>query len=766
MLSELSALDDALAFVEAGVDPISWVPQEHQIPPIGDDWWGWLLMGGRNAGKSAAICAEMNRHAESPACFKSRFPHRMGIIAPTLGDAMESVVYGDAGLVAHNPRITHKAQTGGTFVYWPNGSRAKLFGTNTMEAVDRLRSGGNRSLAVGTLIETEHGPVPIERVRVGDLVWTSHGLRPVTATQDHGIREVRRLTTATGRSLLLTDDHEVWTDRGWVSGDQLRPGDRVSSWNGAVTAGRGSATIGDDLRSTVVPRAGLSTRRSSFIGPYMKMPTGRSPKDITSTTLTRTRTITTRRTSRPTRLSGTMSSTHGRRDGTQPEARHRSREFVIVGSATNAGSHADDLTLGSALAHAGDYSNESTLARCGHVSCAVVLSRLTVGPTARLALDRVVTISPGSIAVPVADLTVAGDHEFIANGLVVANCFDACEEIAAWRYLKAAMEHMELGLRKGTTHWVGATTPKARPTIRRLDADPKVVKSYATSDDNAFADPEWLLRIHERFDNTRQGLQEVKGLILDDVEGALWTMELCATANTMDLPKLRRVVICVDPSWGTTNDECGIIVVGLGADAKCYVLADLSLRAAPAEWGLVAGKAYLREWHGVQPDRILAEKNFQGEQVKLVMATVESELHEHIIFDLVNASQGKRLRAEPVHALYEQGRVLHYIPARLDGLEFQMTNWVPPTSDHESGDKGDPPDPMVDDEGEATSSKFSPDRLDAMVYGVTHFLLEGSTGEARIEVAQGRISRRTEASGAASLPPALRRVVQKQLRHG
>jgi phage terminase large subunit-like protein len=682
-LAELEALNDALAFVEAGIEPIEWLPQAHQIAPVGDEWWGWLLMGGRNAGKSAAICAEMIKHAESEPCYKGRFPHRMGIIAPTLGDAMESVVYGDAGLMAHNPRIKTAKQTGGTFVVWPNGARAKLFGTNTMDAVDRLRSGGNRSLAVGTLIETEHGPVPIERVRVGDLVWTSHGLRPVTATQDHGIREVRRLTTATGRSLLLTDDHEVWTDRGWVSGDQLRPGDRVSSWNGAVTAGRGSATIGDDLRSTVVPRAGLSTRRSSFIGPY-----------------------------------------------------------------------------------AGDYSNESTLARCGHVSCAVVLSRLTVGPTARLALDRVVTISPGSIAVPVADLTVAGDHEFIANGLVVANCFDACEEIAAWRYLKAAMEHMELGLRKGTTHWVGATTPKARPTIRRLDADPKVVKSYATSDDNAFADPEWLLRIHERFDNTRQGLQEVKGLILDDVEGALWTMELCATANTMDLPKLRRVVICVDPSWGTTNDECGIIVVGLGADAKCYVLADLSLRAAPAEWGLVAGKAYLREWHGVQPDRILAEKNFQGEQVKLVMATVESELHEHIIFDLVNASQGKRLRAEPVHALYEQGRVLHYIPARLDGLEFQMTNWVPPTSDHESGDKGDPPDPMVDDEGEATSSKFSPDRLDAMVYGVTHFLLEGSTGEARIEVAQGRISRRTEASGAASLPPALRRVVQKQLRHG
>jgi phage terminase large subunit-like protein len=683
MLSELSALDDALAFVEAGVDPISWVPQEHQIPPIGDDWWGWLLMGGRNAGKSAAICAEMNRHAESPACFKSRFPHRMGIIAPTLGDAMESVVYGDAGLVAHNPRITHKAQTGGTFVYWPNGSRAKLFGTNTMEAVDRLRSGGNRSLAVGTLIETEHGPVPIERVRVGDLVWTSHGLRPVTATQDHGIREVRRLTTATGRSLLLTDDHEVWTDRGWVSGDQLRPGDRVSSWNGAVTAGRGSATIGDDLRSTVVPRAGLSTRRSSFIGPY-----------------------------------------------------------------------------------AGDYSNESTLARCGHVSCAVVLSRLTVGPTARLALDRVVTISPGSIAVPVADLTVAGDHEFIANGLVVANCFDACEEIAAWRYLKAALEHMLLGNRKGTMHWVGATTPRARPSIRALDANPAVVKSYATSDDNAYANPEWLARIHERFDNTRQGLQEVRGLILDDVEGALWTMEMCMATHVTELPRLVRVVICVDPSWGTTNDECGIVVVGLGLDKKAYVLADLSCRNSPGEWGMVVGNAYFRDWHGVMPDRVLAEVNFQAEQVKLVMQTVQDKLGKPMIFEPIHASQGKRLRAEPVLGLYQQGRVLHYMPTpdHLGGLEFQMTNWVPPEAGDGGGDKGDPPDPMIDDEGEQTS-KFSPDRLDGMVYGVTHLLL-GESGQARVSVAKGRIPRDVERGGIATLPPNLQRIVKKQLRRG
>jgi phage terminase large subunit-like protein len=323
---------------------------------------------------------------------------------------------------------------------------------------------------------------------------------------------------------------------------------------------------------------------------------------------------------------------------------------------------------------------------------------------------------------------------------------------------------MELGLRKGTTHWVGATTPKARPSLRRLNEDPKVVKSYATSDDNTHADPEWLRRIHERFDNTRQGLQEVEGKILDDVEGALWTMEECISARVTELPKLRRVVICVDPSWGTSNDECGVVVVGLGSDGRAYVLADLSARLAPADWGLVAGRAYLREWHGVKPDRILAERNFQGEQVKLVMRTVETELETNINFDLVNATQGKRLRAEPVQALYQQNRVRHYAPGGLDGLEFQMTSWVPPDANGNESDKGDPPDAMVDDEGQE-SSTFSPDRLDAMVYGVTHFLL-GEAGTIKLAVASGRVPRSVEKTGAAALPPGLRRIVEQQLRKG
>jgi phage terminase large subunit-like protein len=345
-------------------------------------------------------------------------------------------------------------------------------------------------------------------------------------------------------------------------------------------------------------------------------------------------------------------------------------------------------------------------------------------------------------------------------------CFDLAEEIAAWRYLKAAIEHMELGLRKGTSHWVGSTTPKARPTIRALDADEKVIKSYATSDDNVHADAEWTARIHARFDGTRMGLQEVQGKILDDVEGALWTMELCSVSHVTELPKLRRVVVCVDPSWGTSNDEVGIIVVALGVDGKCYIIGDLSGRATPSEWGLIVGKAYLRDWHGVKPDRILYETNFQGEQVRLVMLTTETTLKASLNTEPVVASQVKRLRAEPVVGLYEQGRVLHYVPAKLEGLEFQMTNWVPPTKDGETADKGDPPEPMISDDG-VESSKFSPDRVDAMVYGVTHFLLDAATaGTTRLEIAKGRVPRNIEKSGAAALNPNLRRVVQKQLRKG
>lgn len=123
-----------------------WTPLPHQIPPPGD-WYGWLLLAGRGAGKTDACAKYVHDHVMGPPCLPGPVPHWIGIIAPTLGDAATSCFSGPSGLSAHSPEAKMVNTTGGTVVRWPNGSVAKLFGTDTEPQTERLRSGGNRCLA-------------------------------------------------------------------------------------------------------------------------------------------------------------------------------------------------------------------------------------------------------------------------------------------------------------------------------------------------------------------------------------------------------------------------------------------------------------------------------------------------------------------------------------------------------------------------------------------------------------------------------------------
>ncbi len=123
-----------------------WTPLAHQIPPDGS-WYGWLLLAGRGAGKTDACARYVHEHVTGPPCLPGPVPHWVGIIAPTLGDAATSCFSGPSGLSAHSPGAKMITSPGGTIVKWPNGSIAKLFGANTEEQTERLRSGGNRCLA-------------------------------------------------------------------------------------------------------------------------------------------------------------------------------------------------------------------------------------------------------------------------------------------------------------------------------------------------------------------------------------------------------------------------------------------------------------------------------------------------------------------------------------------------------------------------------------------------------------------------------------------
>jgi len=136
----------AAALLNARIRPPRWTPLPHQIPPPGD-WYGWLLLAGRGAGKTDACAAYVAQHVAGPPCMSGPVPHWIGIIGPTQGDAVTACVTGPSGIKAHDPTATGPiTTTGGTVVRWPNGSQAKIFGAHSEEDVDRLRAGGNTCL--------------------------------------------------------------------------------------------------------------------------------------------------------------------------------------------------------------------------------------------------------------------------------------------------------------------------------------------------------------------------------------------------------------------------------------------------------------------------------------------------------------------------------------------------------------------------------------------------------------------------------------------
>ena len=202
--------------------------------------------------------------------------------------------------------------------------------------------------------------------------------------------------------------------------------------------------------------------------------------------------------------------------------------------------------------------------------------------------------------------------------------------------------------------------------------------------------------------------------MLDDVPGALWTRALIeATRPPLGfvLPDLVRVVVAIDPaaSSGEDADETGIIVAGKDKDGRGYVLADLSGHYTPIEWARIACAAY--KSHGA--DRIVAEVNNGGEMVEATLRVVD----ENVAYTAVHASRGKVVRAEPVAALYEQGRIRHM--GAFTQLEDQMCEFTPDLD--RSKPKRDPTDPSSIGKG---SVHASPDRADALVWAFTEILVE------------------------------------------
>lgn len=270
------------------------------------------------------------------------------------------------------------------------------------------------------------------------------------------------------------------------------------------------------------------------------------------------------------------------------------------------------------------------------------------------------------------------------------------DEPAHMPLIESVWDMLLLGLRldgvPGGAKALVTSTPLPIKWLKTLMADPKSrvvrVSTYANLSN---LDPTFRDNILTRYEGTRLGRQELHGEVLADIEGALWTWDLIenarvepsdlfAFAKTMD-----RIVVGIDPA-GTSrrkSDETGIVVVGK-KDGHLYVLADASGHHTPERWARRACDLY-DLWDA---DAIVVENNYGGEMVKSTLDNIS----KYPRVKEVNSTRGKLIRAEPVFAQYEQGKVHH--AGNLTDLETQLTEWIP--------GKGS-----------------SPDRLDALVHAVT-----------------------------------------------
>lgn len=271
------------------------------------------------------------------------------------------------------------------------------------------------------------------------------------------------------------------------------------------------------------------------------------------------------------------------------------------------------------------------------------------------------------------------------------------DELAAWKDAQDAWDMAMFGLRLGDDpRAMVTTTPKPLPIIRELiRSETTAITRASTHANKANLAQAFLTQIVSKYEGTRLGRQELDGELLEESEGALWNRGMIERAMMKGpLPPMKRIVIGVDPAI-TVKEESnltGIVAAGLGQDGRAYVLADSSGRLSPNGW---AAKA-IGQFKSLNADCIVAEGNQGGEMVRHTIQSVMPNAPVRI----VHASRGKQARAEPIAALYEQGRVTH--SAAFPELEDQMCTWEP---------LGDMP---------------SPDRLDALVWALTELMLHST----------------------------------------
>ena len=269
-----------------------------------------------------------------------------------------------------------------------------------------------------------------------------------------------------------------------------------------------------------------------------------------------------------------------------------------------------------------------------------------------------------------------------------------CDELASWKYPRDTWDTLAFTLRFGADpRIVVTTTPKPLALLKELVARPDIIVTRGTTYDNEDNMPHsFFSHIRSRYEGTKIGRQEIHADLIDQSEDALWEREWIDDSRVETAPdSLAQVVVAIDPSVTSNprSSETGIVVAGVDSENHCYVLADGSERMSPNKWAERAMSLYDR----YSADRIVGEVNNGGDLVQEVLRTASGA--GTFSFRAVTASRGKYARAEPIAALYEQGKVHHV--GTFPDLEDQMCTWTP------NG-----------------SYEISPDRIDALVWAITH----------------------------------------------
>lgn len=292
--------------------------------------------------------------------------------------------------------------------------------------------------------------------------------------------------------------------------------------------------------------------------------------------------------------------------------------------------------------------------------------------------------------------------------------FDAAwaDELAKWKKLDETWDMLQFGLRLGEApRQCVTTTPRNVPLLKALLSDERTVVTHAATEANrAHLASSFLIAVREKYEGTRLGRQELDGVLLEDAAGALWSQAGLDAIRIEAAPALDRVVVAVDPpvTGHSQSDECGIVVIGVQSQGsprewRAVVLEDATIAgASPQGWAQRA--IDMMHKHGA--DRLVAEVNQGGDLVEDVIRQIDPM----VPYRGVRASKGKAARAEPVAALYEQGRVAHL--RGLGGLEDQMCRMTV----------------------QGYQGKGSPDRVDALVWGLQDLMIDPASRFRRPQV--------------------------------